>query len=255
MKKKVVNKSIGYIRVSTEEQAKEGYSIPAQKSKILSYCEEKNFNIENIVIDAGVTSDIPFVEREGGEEIIRCIQSNEIDRIVALKLDRMFRDAGECITTVKKWNEKGIVVSFIDRTEYRTDPIGKAQFGIQAIMNELEKDQIKERTKTAMEHMKKDGKYTGGKVMYGFRINKENELEPYPPEQKVIEIVMECYSNKISVYRIIKILIQQNIKSRTENNFSKSQIKQIIHNYYLTSKAKSREPNSNPIKQYTGEKK
>ncbi len=255
MKKKVINKSIGYIRVSTEEQAKEGYSIPAQKAKILSYCEEKNFNIENIVIDAGVTSDVPFTEREGGAEIIKNIESNEIDRVVTIKLDRMFRVADECISTVKKWNKKGVVVSFIDRTEYRTDPIGKAQFGIQAILNELEKDQIKERTKTAMEHMKKNGKYTGGKVIFGFRINEHNELEPYPPEQKIIDIVMECYNNQISVYRIIQILKQQNMKSRTGNDFSKSQIKKIIQNYSLTEKAKSRKPNTDPINQYTGEKK
>ena len=144
MKHKIINKAIGYIRVSTKEQATEGYSIPEQKIQIISYCEKNNINIEHIIIDPGITSDVPFCDREGGKEIIKAIEYKEIDKIITIKLDRMFRDAGECITTIKKWNKKGINVNFIDsRTEYKNDSVGKIQFGIDALVAEYLKTKLR----------------------------------------------------------------------------------------------------------------
>jgi len=253
--KKRANKAIGYIRVSTNEQAKEGYSLPAQKEKIIHYCSQKEIDLIDIIEDPGITTDIPFVDREGGKKIFKLIESKDINRIVTIKLDRIFREFGECITTVSKWKKEGVSVTFTDsNVEYNTDSSSELHFHIEAVLSHHEKRKIKERTKSVMEYMKKIGMYTGGRVIYGFRVNRENKLEPYPPEQDIINMIVQYHNNNYSIYGIIKILKEYNLKSRTGNDFSPNQVKQILKNYLLTEAAKIREPNNNPIEQYTGGK-
>ena len=105
-----------------------------------------------------------------------------------------------------------------------------------------------------MRYMKKEGKYTGGKVIYGFRVNQNNELEPYESEQIIINTIIKYHTENISIGKIVKLLKDNNFRSRTNNSFTETQIKRVIKNYQETEKARNRKSTEKYLKQYTGKK-
>lgn len=81
-------KKVGiYIRVSTQEQAQEGYSIPAQKERLINYCKAKDWNIVDIYVDGGFSGS--NLDRPAMQKLINDI--DKIDVVLVYKLDRLSR--------------------------------------------------------------------------------------------------------------------------------------------------------------------
>src|SRR5689334_18214890 len=93
----VVDKTLGYVRVSTTEQAREGVSLDAQEERIHAYCQMSNLNLLNIVREDGISAAKALASRPGGREIVAAVTGKRIQHIVALKLDRLFRDAVDAL--------------------------------------------------------------------------------------------------------------------------------------------------------------
>ena len=98
--------AIGYCRVSTEDQAKEGVSLDNQKSKIKAYCELKDFELREIVEDAGISA--KNLRRPGVQKVLRLASGKEIDAVVVYKLDRIFRSTVDALETTKAFDKWGV---------------------------------------------------------------------------------------------------------------------------------------------------
>lgn len=97
-------KVVGYVRVSTDEQANEGVSLAMQEARIRAYCEMRGLELVAIVADAGVSAYKPLAEREGGRRVLAMIKSRKAGAIVGLKLDRLFRNCADCLNVVERWD-------------------------------------------------------------------------------------------------------------------------------------------------------
>ena len=82
-------KAIGYIRVSTDEQAREGISLENQKAKITAYCELNDLDLVEIIEDAGKSG--KDLNREGIQSLLGKVKARTIDAVVVYKLDRLSR--------------------------------------------------------------------------------------------------------------------------------------------------------------------
>jgi hypothetical protein len=98
-------KAIGYVRVSTQEQAKEGVSLDNQKDRIRNYCQYKAFNLLRIIEDAGI-SEGKNKGRPGFMELMEAIEANGIDIVVLYSLERLSRDMLTLLALEKYLNEK-----------------------------------------------------------------------------------------------------------------------------------------------------
>jgi len=107
-------KAIGYTRVSTVEQADSGLGLEAQAERIKAYCALKGLFLAETITDAGVSGGKPLAQREGGERLVAAVRDRRVKAIIMLKLDRGFRDAGDCLTTVDQWERAGIALHVID---------------------------------------------------------------------------------------------------------------------------------------------
>ncbi len=107
-------KAIGYIRCSTQEQADSGLGLTAQKERVRAYCKMKGMALLDIITDAGVSGGKPLAGREGGQQLLEAIRARRADAVVMLKLDRMFRNAGDCLTTVERWEKAGVALHVVD---------------------------------------------------------------------------------------------------------------------------------------------
>src|SRR6185503_17228703 len=85
--------AVGYVRVSTEEQVAGGVSLAAQEERIRAYCVVAALDLVKLVREEGVSGAKPIGDRPAGADLLNLIGPNRARHVIALKLDRLFRDA------------------------------------------------------------------------------------------------------------------------------------------------------------------
>ena len=80
-----------YMRVSTEEQAKEGYSLPSQKRKLMAYCDAHDWSIVAIYTDEGISAK-NIDDRPQAKQLLEDAKNNLFENILILKVDRLARN-------------------------------------------------------------------------------------------------------------------------------------------------------------------
>jgi len=89
--------AVACVRVSTEEQATEGVSLDAQEAAIRSCCAMRGLELAEVVVDVGVSAGKPLSTREGGAYLLDLVKRGKVQAVVTYKLDRLFRDANDCL--------------------------------------------------------------------------------------------------------------------------------------------------------------
>ncbi len=107
-------KAIGYVRCSTQEQADSGLGLDTQTERTRAYCATRKLDLVDVIVDAGVSGGKPSASREGGKRLLGTLRKGGADAMVMLKLDRMFRNAGDCLSTVEKWERPGVALHVVD---------------------------------------------------------------------------------------------------------------------------------------------
>lgn len=155
-----------YLRVSTEEQAEHGVSLDAQRARGLAYCALHQFTVDPafILVDDGVSGGKPLRTRPRGSELLDAIERGDVGHVVAVKLDRLFRDAVDCLTVAREWERKGVAMHLIDlggQTVNTRTAMGSFFLLVMAGCAEMERGLIGERTRTALQHKKSRGDRLG----------------------------------------------------------------------------------------------
>jgi DNA invertase Pin-like site-specific DNA recombinase len=101
-----VRTAIGYIRVSSEEQADSGLGLEAQRQRIRAYCELKGLSLTTIFEDAGISGGRALATRPAGSQLIAEAQKNKPILVVA-KFDRLFRSVADAAQTIADFEKKG----------------------------------------------------------------------------------------------------------------------------------------------------
>jgi DNA invertase Pin-like site-specific DNA recombinase len=159
--------AVGYVRVSTEEQAREGISLDAQEERIRAYCQLAELRLAQTVRHEGISGAKKLASR--GDELTGALAGGA-GHVVALKLDRLFRDAVDALETTKAWDKAGITLHLIDmggQTVSTNSAMGRMMLTMMAGFAELERNLIRERTSAAQQHMKRRRKVYGA-IPVGF---------------------------------------------------------------------------------------
>jgi DNA invertase Pin-like site-specific DNA recombinase len=185
-------KAIGYVRVSTEEQATEGVSVAAQEERIRAYCTMRGIELVGIVQDLGVSAGKPLASRPGGRRLLEEVRRRGGARaVVAWKLDRLFRDVVDCLTNASTWDRRGVNLHLIDLGGQAIDTasaMGRMFLTMMAAIGEWERNVIGERTRAALQHKKAQGEFVGT-APFGYRREGDLVVED-PEEQKTIAEVV-----------------------------------------------------------------
>jgi len=167
-------KAIGYIRVSTEDQAREGISLDNQESKIKVYADLNGFELVGVIKDEGISG--KTMHRPGMNQINSMIEAAEIDAVIVYKLDRLSRKTIDILNTLDEWEKKNIAFhSITDKIDTKT-AAGKFLLTILSALAQMERDQISERTIDALAHKKKAGEWCG-RVPFGYKIEGNHLIE------------------------------------------------------------------------------
>lgn len=161
MKKKHV---VIYIRVSTQEQANEGYSIGEQQIRLKKYCEAHDWILEEVYIDPGYSG--ANTDRPALQKLLRDIPSGRFDTVLVYKLDRLSRSQKDTMLLIEdQFLAHGIdFISMSENFDTGT-PFGRAMIGLLSVFAQLERDQIHERMGMGKEARAKEGKWAGGSTV------------------------------------------------------------------------------------------
>lgn len=191
----------GYIRVSSQDQRKEGYSLDAQKNKIIDYCKQNSFELIKIYEDAGISGGT-INKRPAFKQLIIDAKNKRFDGILVFKFDRAFRNLKDAVITLDDFRKIGI--DFISITENidTTTAMGNAMFGIISVFAQLERDLTSERMDSSFWQKFNQGKSIG-KCPTGYKWNKKSKIMEI--DTKKAEMVKEIFKSTIQgiSYRVI----------------------------------------------------
>lgn len=150
-----------YVRVSSQEQAEEGYSIGAQTERLKAYCKAKGWIVHYVYTDPGFTGS--NTERPALNQLIKDIKKGKLDIVLVYKLDRLSRSQKDTLFLIEDVFLKN-KVEFVSMNENfdTSTAFGRAMIGILSVFAQLEREQIKERTLMGRIERAKDGYFHGG---------------------------------------------------------------------------------------------
>ena len=207
--------TIGYVRVSTEDQAKEGVSLDNQKAKIEAYCQLKDLELREIIEDAGISA--KNLKRPGVQKVLKVARRKEIDAVVVYKLDRIFRSTIDALETTKAFEKWGVSFHSIQETLDTRSAMGKFFFTLTAALAEMERRLIGERTKAALSHKKSKNEKTGGDIPFGYDLTPQGFLAKNEDEQRVIRNIKRLHGQGFSLRRICSELEREGHKTKRGN--------------------------------------
>ncbi len=155
-------KKVGiYIRVSTQEQAEEGYSIPAQRERLIAYCRAKDWNIVDIYVDGGYSGS--NLDRPGIQKLIADVGKDKLEVVLVYKLDRLSRSQKDTLYLIEDvFLAHGVDFVSMNESFDTATPFGRAMIGILSVFAQLERETIKERSLMGRMERAKEGLFHGG---------------------------------------------------------------------------------------------
>ena len=196
-----------YVRVSTNRQAEEGYSIPQQIERLRKYCDAMGWTLVKIYTDDGYSGG--SMDRPALDQMIKDLKTGMADVVLVDKLDRLSRSQFDTLFLIQKVFDANNA-AFVSRAEAfdTSSAFGKAMVGILAVFAELERSKIKERMQDGLEGRAKEGKFRGGGyVPIGYDYNKETgilDINEYEAEQ--VREAFQMFIDRVPISRIETIM-------------------------------------------------
>jgi site-specific DNA recombinase len=159
-------RAAGYLRVSTAEQAAEGFGLEAQESAIRAYCLAQGWELVDLYVDAGVSgakADRPELGR-----LLVDAEAGRFQRVVILKLDRLARSVKDLLALYDRLEQVGVAVASVRESLDTSTHYGRLFRNILASLAEFERDAIAERVQGGRVEKARRGGSLGGFVPYGY---------------------------------------------------------------------------------------
>ena len=197
-----------YVRVSTDDQKDNGYSIDSQLRMIKEYCEKKKYDIIDVYNDAGHSG--KDLMRPEMQRLLKDIKSKKIDKLVAIKVDRLTRSNYDGFWLLNYLEEHDVKLELILEPFDVSTANGEMIYGMNLVFGQRERKEIGARTKRAMEEMAMEHIHPS-KAPYGYTRNKETgHLEIEPIEAEVVKEIFELCKERHSTRNIATIMKDNN---------------------------------------------
>ena len=212
MKKQI--KTALYIRVSSEEQKRKGYSLQAQKERLLDYCKENNYKPVGLYADEGKSARSKLKNRTSLQKLIQDAQKQKFDRIVFWRLDRWFRNVPDYYKIQEILDKSHVDWECSDEEYNTTTANGRLYLNIKLSIAQNESDQTSDRIKFNFDNMVKNGRAIVGKqgLPLGYKVGGKEKNKKIVKDKNEEEIVTDMFENIKFTRSIRKTLLYINDK-------------------------------------------
>lgn len=155
------NLAVAYLRVSTQDQAKYGVSLDAQRSSIQAFAAARGLTIASWHVEEGVSGSVAPEERPALGAALAELATGPAKTLLFMRVDRVGRDSYDLLGLVRRAKGEGWTLAACDGTVDITTPQGEAMFTTQAAFAQLEREMIRQRTREGMAEKRAQGVHVG----------------------------------------------------------------------------------------------
>jgi DNA invertase Pin-like site-specific DNA recombinase len=220
-------KAIGYIRVSTSDQAIHGVSLDAQRQKIRAWAELNGYELGATYVDEGISGG-KASNRPGLQKALdaACRQKAALVVYSLSRLARSTKDALDISERLRK--AKADLVSLSERID-TTTAAGKMVFRMLAVLAEFERDLVSERTTAAMAHLKAQGRYISHNVPFGYDLDADGKhLVPNAAEQRTVAMMRRWRARSKSLRAIAAELNRRGVRTKQGKRWTHTQVDRTL---------------------------
>lgn len=223
-----IKRACVYTRVSTAEQAKDGFSIEEQERKCKAAIVSKGWEYVGTYSDPGISG--MTMDRAQLQQMLTAIENKEIDAVVIYKLDRLSRKQRDTMAIIEDvFLKNDIALVSLNETLDTSTPWGRAMIGILSSFNQMEGENIKMRTDMGRKAKAAQGGYAGGKPPIGYRVENGNFVI-VPEEAEIVRLVFDMRKEGGTMIGIADALNERGYRTKKGYLFKHSAIQNILNN-------------------------
>jgi site-specific DNA recombinase len=216
------------VRVSTDEQAKAGYSLAAQVDRIKSFIKSQGWAACDIYSDDGYSA--KDRKRPALQRLLDDASEKRFDAVLVYKIDRLSRRLKDLIEIVEEISHNNVGFKSITELIDTTTPEGRLMFHQFGSFAQYERELIGQRTKMGMIKRLKSGKWNGGPAPYGYSLNSPH-LKIKEDEAKIVHLIYDLADTKnMGVINIARHLNEMHIKGVRAKKWRQNTVYSILTN-------------------------
>lgn len=222
---------VGYVRVSTEQQADGGVSLDAQREKLLAYAKAMDLTLVEVVEDAGASA--KTLNRPGLRRALSFLEDGRADGMLVTKLDRLtrsVRDLGDLVDGY--FATRFALLSVSDSIDTRT-AAGRLVLNVLTSVAQWEREAVGERTRDALAHLRSSGVRLGGEAMGWRRQERRDEdgrrvVEGVAEERTTVAMILALNRDGRSLRAICAALTAAGRKTKKGGLWSPKVVRAIL---------------------------
>src|SRR3989338_2569583 len=223
-----------YTRVSTEDQAREGFSLGVQRNYLLQYAKNFGWDVfcsmsgRDIYMDDGYSGG--NLDRPAMQRLLFDARNKHFDLVLVYKQDRLSRKLKDLLALLEEFDSLGIGYKSATEPFDTTSSAGKMAIQMLGSCAEFERNLLVERVFPGMVMGVKSGHWQGARYApYGYRYNKDSKkLEVHPEEAKIVKEIFAMYQGGKSTSQISGHYYALGIPSRQGGKFYNKFISTIL---------------------------
>ncbi len=237
---------IGYCRVSSDEQARNGVSMADQAERIEAHAKASGYQLLRIESDRGVSGYKAPEKRPAMKRALAAVKAGEADGIVAIALDRLSRNALEFMQLVDESDKQGWRLISMDLNLDTGTATGKLVAHVLAAVAQLYRDQISERTQSALDLVAREGRARSGDVPYGWRTasgkvktvkGDRARIVKHPEEQRTLAKMLRMDEKGEGPQKIANALNKAGIRTRKGKSWYRQLVYELLLSYEVRQEA------------------
>lgn len=182
-----------YVRVSTEEQATEGYSISAQLQTLRQYTNLHGWEIVEEYVDEGISGK-NIKDRPAMRKLVEDVEKDKFQALLVWKISRLSRNMLDTLKLLDKFEYYNVkFISYSENFDTGT-PIGRLVVQLMASIAEMERNTLSENVKLGMKQRAMEGLWNGG-VVFGYNLNDRKLLVINQDEAEVVKLIFTMYAD------------------------------------------------------------
>lgn len=220
-------KAIGYVRVSTDQQADRGVSLQAQTERVRAMATVQGAELVDVVLDGGESA--KSMRRPGLQRVLAMVESGAVEAVIVAKLDRLTRSVKDLCSLLELFEKRRVALVSVAESLDTGSAAGRLVITIMGAVSQWEREAIGERTRDALRHKRSNGQRVGN-IAYGYRLSPDGvHVEPDTAEQVVVTEIRRHRAQGTSLRKIAAALNECGYRTRRGTEWRLESVARVLN--------------------------
>jgi DNA invertase Pin-like site-specific DNA recombinase len=220
-------RAIGYVRVSTDEQAREGVSLAAQEARIRAYAVAKDLDLAEVLRDEGLSG--KTLDRPGMQRLIAACQAGEVGAVVVVKLDRLTRRTRHLLALVEDlFLARGIELHSVSESLDTSTPHGRFVVTLFGGLAQMERETTADRTRRALAWKRESGQPTSHPPLGFASRGRQERMNPVPKELEAVRRLLDLWRRGRSFRSIAASLNADGVRTKQGRRWHHTTVAKVV---------------------------